>query len=94
MNPVRAGVELYGLLAHMRAGLSKVTAPTLLIHSHADQAVPFENMAKIFNKLPSEDKTKFELKESQHLITLEPEREEVYQTAANFIQRINFSIRS
>ncbi len=89
VNPVRAGVELYRLLVHMRAELAKVTAPTLLIHSHADRAVPIDNMAKIFENLASEDKTMIDIQESQHLITLEPERDEVYQAAANFIQRIS-----
>ena len=89
VNPVRSGVELYALLDYMRSRLQRITAPALLIHSHADQAVPFSNMANIFENLGSQEKEMIEIDESQHLITLEPEREQVFQAAADFIGRIS-----
>jgi carboxylesterase len=88
VNPSRAVLELRDLLAYMRASLSKVSAPVLLIHSQADQAVLPENMELIFQQLGSQDKRKVLVENSLHTITLEPEREMIYRQAADFIEEI------
>jgi carboxylesterase len=88
VNPSRAVIELRDLLAQMRASLPRVSAPVMLIHSKADQTVLTENMELIYRDLGSLDKRQVWIENSLHTITLEPERESIYQQAAEFIKEI------
>jgi carboxylesterase len=88
VNPSRAVLELGDLLGYMRANLKKVTAPVLLFHSKADQAVSPDNLDLIYGQLGSMDKRKVWVENSMHTITLEPERNAIYRQASDFIQEI------
>ncbi len=88
VNPSRAVIELRDLLAQMRASLPRVAAPVMLIHSKADQAVSPKNMELIYRDLGSLDKRQVWVENSLHTITLEPERQSIYQQAADFIREI------
>lgn len=90
-NPTRSIGELLDLLASMRALLPKISAPTLLMHSHNDTYVLPENMPKIYHDLGSADKTMLWLNKSGHVIPREPEREIAFRATADFIQRIQRS---
>jgi len=81
-NPVRSIAELFPLLEKMRAALPRVRVPVLLIHSKDDSYVSPENMPKIYEALGSEDKTMKWVAGGGHVITREPPKEEVFQTAA------------
>jgi carboxylesterase len=85
-RPVRAIRELVSLLAVMREGLPNVTAPALLIHSRADELVPFDNLDAIYNAINSPDKQKLVLEKSGHVVTEDVEREVVFKAAADFIK--------
>ncbi len=85
-NPVRAAVELDRLVAEMRAALSQVRVPVLLIHSQDDATVVAENMENIYAALPSGlVKEKLLVKNSGHVATRDAARQQVFEAAAEFI---------
>jgi len=57
--------------------LPQIQTPTLLIHSTGDQTADFEGSVEILKKLGSASKTLKALKQSNHIITLDHDRERV-----------------
>jgi carboxylesterase len=88
-HPIRALIELDGLLSEMRISLPDVHVPALLIHSRTDASVPGEHMELTFDQLGSQDKEKVWIEESDHIITADHAREEVFQLAGSFLDRIS-----
>jgi carboxylesterase len=84
--PTRAIAELRDLGIEMRAALPKVKAPVLLMHSRQDRGVLPINAEQIFNRLPGADKSIVWVENSGHVITREPERQLVFESAEAFIQ--------
>jgi carboxylesterase len=87
-NPVRSIGQLNRLLTEMRASLPKVSVPTLLMHSKDDAYVLPENMEKIYATIGSSDKTKIYLTGSGHVVTRDAARHQVFETAYQFIRRV------
>lgn len=88
-NPVRSVAELKKLIIEMHAALPNVTAPVLLMHSKDDTYVLPENMERIDSGLVNaRDKTKLYIKGSGHVVTRDAAREQVFQSALEFIQRV------
>ena len=85
--PTRSIIELRALLAEMRANLKNVKIPVLLIHSQQDHTVLPENMLAIYNALGTERKSMLWVDDSNHVITREPERLQVFLAAEDFIQQ-------
>jgi carboxylesterase len=77
------------LLAVLRAEISKITAPVLLVHSRQDTGVDPSNMQAIFDRLSTPLKEQLWVDDSGHVVTREPERERVFAAAADFIQRVD-----
>ena len=91
-NPVRSIGQLNRLLGEMRAALHQVHVPVLLIHSKDDDYVLPGNMELIFADLiNTPDKIKLYVTGSGHVITRDAARQQVYQYALDFIQRIGAS---
>ena len=91
-NPVRSVVELKELILEMRAAYPKVNVPVLLIHSKDDTYVLPENMEHIYAGLVNaRDKTKLYITGSGHVVTRDAAREQVFQSAVEFIQRVESS---
>jgi carboxylesterase len=91
-NPVRSAAELKKLILAMRAALPKITVPVLLMHSKDEIYVLPENMETIYAGLVSaSDKTKLYLTGSGHVLTRDVARKQVFDAAAEFIQRITHS---
>ena len=89
-NPVLSIGELDKLLAEMRNALPRVNVPVLLIHSKNDKYVLPENIERIDAALiNASDKTKLYLTGSGHVVTRDAEREQVFESAVEFIQRIS-----
>ncbi len=85
-NPVRAAAELDRLVAKMRAMLSEVRVPLLLVHSQDDTTVPADNMENIFAALPAGLlKGKLLVRNSGHVVTRDAARQQVFEAAAQFI---------
>jgi carboxylesterase len=87
-NPVRSIGELNKLLAEMRAALPKVDAPVLLLHSRDDHYVVEGSMQMIYNDLAATDKQMHWVTGSGHVITRDAAREQVFEIARGFVQRI------
>lgn len=73
------------LLAAVRAVAGRVTAPVLLVHSRADQTIPFENLDRIRAAIASEEIQTLVLEQSGHVVTEGVEREQVDEAVAGFI---------
>jgi carboxylesterase len=88
-NPVRSTAELKKLILAMQAALPKVTVPVLLMHSKDEKYILPEDAEEIYADLVnSADKTKLYITGSGHVISRDASREQVFQSALAFIQRI------
>jgi carboxylesterase len=88
-NPVLSVGELDKLLGEMRTALPKVNVPVLLIHSRDDEYVLPENMGQIYEALVNaSDKTKLYVTGSGHVVTRDAARQQVFESAVEFIQRV------
>ena len=89
-NPVRPAVELKKLILEMLAALPNVTVPVLLMHSKDERYVVPDNIEFIYERLVNApDKTKVYVTGSGHVLPRDASREQVFQSAAEFIQRVN-----
>jgi carboxylesterase len=87
--PTRSILELKLLLAEMRAGLPRVSAPTLLMHARQDKGINLSNMSKIYAGLGSTDKEMLWIENSGHVLVRDAAREHVFQVASDFIVRVS-----
>lgn len=86
--PLPAAAEVPKAMAAMRAALPRVTVPALLMHSKEDDFVPPENSQQIHDSLGSSDKQILLVENSNHVITLDRARQQVYCAAAEFVRRV------
>src|ERR1700690_417761 len=88
-NPVRSIGELNKLITQMRAALPHVKVPVLLIHSKDDRYVLPENLERIYQDLIGiQDKTKFYITESGHVVTRDSARRQAFKAVREFIDRM------
>lgn len=87
--PIAAIDELVHLTRQERSVLRKMSAPLLIIHSKRDQTVS-PSCAEELYRLATKAKPKslHWLEQSDHVITLGPEHEEVYRLVNSFISTI------
>ena len=91
-NPVRSIGQLNQLLEEMRAALPQVRVPVLLLHSKDDGYVLPESIDLIHADLTNvSDRTKLYISGSGHVITRDAARQQVFNSALEFIQRIESS---
>ena len=94
-NPVRSIGQLNQLLGAMRAVLPNVQVPVLMMHSKDDGYVLPENIELLYADLANaSDKTKLYITESGHVIPRDAARQQAFQFAWEFIQRIELSKES
>jgi len=88
-NPVRSIGQLNRLLGEMRLALAQVRVPVLLIHSRDDHYVMPDNMELIHADLVNaSDKTMHYVTGSGHVVPRDAARQQAFQHALKFIQRI------
>lgn len=85
--PTRCIAEMVELQAEMRASLSKITTPMLIMQSREDNTVPHNSMEYIVSHVSSRIKEPMWIENSGHVITREPPRLQVFQAADDFINR-------
>lgn len=78
--------ELQGLV---RKNLSKITIPTLLMHSRYDSTAPFESMSEIAKRISSKTTETIALENSFHLITVDYDKALVNEKVTDFFLRKN-----
>ena len=83
--PLPALASLVELGAHLRDKLGDVKTPTLLIHSERDHTVPFDCMDAIAHRLGTSEYKKVVLRESFHVVTLDVERDRVFDEVAAWV---------
>ncbi len=88
-GPTRAIAQLMKLMKETDERLRHVEAPLLLIYSKTDPTVPPGNMEYIYNKVASEDKRVMWLEESEHVITEDVHRDEVFEATWKFISELS-----
>jgi carboxylesterase len=90
VNPVHSVAELKKLILEMRAALPKVTVPVLLMHSRDEKSILPDNLEYIYERLVNaSDKTKLYITGSGHNLPRDASREQVFQSAVEFIQRVS-----
>ena len=91
-NPVRSIGQLNQLLGVMRTALPDVRVPVLLMHSKDDHYVLPENIELLYADLiNAADKTKLYVTGSGHVIPRDAARRHAFQSALEFIRRIELS---
>ena len=85
--PLSALGEVVKLVKIVYNNLEKITAPTLIIQSKADEVVPAFNGDLIHKRIRSQIKRLVMLEKSHHVITLDVERDTVYKEVELFVKR-------
>ncbi len=85
--PLRAVAEVEAALAAMRAGLARIRAPVLLMHSAEDDFVPPDNMQRIAGAIASGRVETALVTNSNHILTCDAAREVVFERVSAFISR-------
>lgn len=83
-----AVAEAADLAKLMHAGLPKINVPVLLIQSHGDKVVEPNALDLLKEHLATPQKETLWLEKSGHVITLDEEREIVYERVARFIHEL------
>lgn len=79
---VRSALEL---IEQVKSELSAIQSPTLVLQSHLDSVVDPAGAESYYRELGSDQKQMIWLEKSDHLVTLDVEREQVYQAACQFL---------
>ncbi|MGA9398854.1 MAG: alpha/beta fold hydrolase [Anaerolineaceae bacterium] len=82
-------LQLKSLLTEMRSSLAGIKIPVMLVHSKIDKGVDPSNLDRIYASLGTTDKTRLLVEHSGHVIIREPDREQVFKAAVDFIRRVN-----
>ncbi len=93
-TPTACVVELNRLIGRMRRALPRVTAPALIIQSTGDRHIPPESGQYILDHLGSADKTLRLFHNSGHALTVDSEREAIWQVVGEFIGRVAVSLKA
>lgn len=85
--PMRASVSMIQLVQAARADLDAITAPILLMQGRRDHVVSTRNMPYIYAHVGSADKEMVWLDRSDHIVTEDYDREEVFARVGEWIGR-------
>ena len=84
-SPVDATASLIEFLGHVRLALPRVHVPALVIYARQDHVVPSISSHHIYSRLGSRDKRMIALQRGFHIVTVDYDRERVYQAVYDFI---------
>ncbi len=83
--PLTAVEQLFQLVRHVRQDLPEIHQPILILHSTQDHSVSFVNSDIIYNEVGSAQKRKVDLSRSYHVITVDVEKQRVWDEVLAFI---------
>lgn len=86
-TPLDSLASMLELIKHVEVLLPVVRAPALVIQSRREHTVRPESARLIYNRLGSIDKKLVWLEKSGHVVTLDKERDQVFQYIADFLGR-------
>lgn len=84
--PLLAVHELLDVIDRVKLALPRLRTPLLLVQSERDHTVEPESAPYIFRHVGAADKTLLWLKQSGHRLTIDSERETVFQKTAEFLR--------
>lgn len=84
--PTGATYSMLKFVKGVRAGLPDVQCPILVMHSHNDHTAHPDNAELIHSRVSSTDKQLVWLDRGYHVITLDYDKEEVYERTYEFIK--------
>lgn len=87
-TPVRCVSELRKLIREAQGNLGRITCPTLIVQSRADPTVQPVSAQLIFDGIHSGKKSLLWLEESGHVVTLGPEREQVFESSLALLRQV------
>ena len=82
--PVRSVAELLEFQSIVRQELRHIRQPTFIAHALADTTVPYGNLDYLRATLGSRDIQTMTLKASNHIITMDYERDKLFKTVKKF----------
>ncbi len=85
--PTTATYSMLRFLGRARAALPQVTCPVLVMHGRNDHTVHPANATIIMKNLSSSDKELVWMERSYHVITLDYDRDQVYEKTFEFIKQ-------
>lgn len=85
--PTSAAYQMLRFIKGARAALPGVRCPIVVMHSRNDHTVHPGNSQVIFDTVASEDKELVWLDKSYHVITLDLDKQEVFERTYDFIKR-------
>jgi len=85
--PMRASVSMIQLVQVAHADLSAITAPILLMQGRQDRVVSTRNMSYIYEHVGSTDKEMVWLDRSDHIVTEDYDRQEVFERLGEWIRQ-------
>jgi len=86
-SPVGTVADLLDLMDAARRVLPRITAPALVVQSHADETVHPESGEIIYDHLGSQDKQLLWLQRSRHVALLDSERDLVHRAILQQVSR-------
>jgi len=90
--PVKAMYSLSQAWKTVRADLSKVTTPMLLMHSRVDHIVEPVNAEVVRDEVSSTNITDIVLERSYHVATLDHDAELIFTSSVEFIEKVTASV--
>ncbi|WP_158212359.1 alpha/beta hydrolase [Natranaerobius trueperi] len=88
-TPVSGVVELLKLRHEFLVSINKIEVPTLVVQGMKDGTVKKESGQYIFENLKVEDKKLLELEKSKHIVTLDVERDLMFEKISTFLKGSN-----
>lgn len=87
-TPLRAMDSLRRAWKVVRADLTSIRMPVLLMHSRVDHVVEPENSAALLAEIGSNDVTEVWLERSYHVATLDYDAQRIFDESVRFIRRV------
>lgn len=86
-TPVRCISDLRQLSQEARHSLGEITCPALIVQSKKDPTVRPKSAQVIYDEIGSAEKKLLWLEKSGHVVTLGPERDQVFQASVEWVRR-------
>jgi carboxylesterase len=88
VTPIHGAVEVLRAGRQVRAELSGVTCPTLVIHGALDKVCPPSNATRFANALGTKDVEVAIMQHSGHIVSADSDRAQVARLTQGFVQRM------
>lgn len=87
-SPADATASLIDFLVQVRTGLPNIHVPALVIYARHDHVVPGISSHHIYSRLGSHDKELMALHRGFHIVTVDYDKQKVFDAIYSFISRI------